>query len=71
MVIRIPLNDLDENIIALLPAEREATSLLLNAVDYIDIIIPRGSQNLINYVRDNAKVPVIETGAGIVLKHAG
>jgi glutamate-5-semialdehyde dehydrogenase len=58
--------DLDENIIALLPADREATSALLNAVNYVDIIIPRGSQNLINYVRDHAKVPVIETGAGIV-----
>ncbi len=57
---------LDENILALLPADRAATSELLNAVDYVDIIIPRGSQNLINYVRDNAKVPVIETGAGIV-----
>ena len=59
-------HQLDENILALLPAERAATSELLNAVDFIDIIIPRGSQNLINYVRDNAKVPVIETGAGIV-----
>lgn len=57
---------LDENILALLPAERTATTELLNAVDYVDIIIPRGSQNLINYVRDHAKVPVIETGAGIV-----
>lgn len=57
---------LDEHILELLPAKREATSELLNAVDYVDIIIPRGSQNLINYVRDHAKVPVIETGAGIV-----
>ncbi len=57
---------LDENILALLPADREATAALLNAVEYVDIIIPRGSQNLINYVRENAKVPVIETGAGIV-----
>ena len=57
---------LDENIIALLPTDREATAELLNAVGYVDIIIPRGSQNLINYVRDHAKVPVIETGAGIV-----
>ena len=57
---------LDENILALLPAERAATTELLNAVDYLDIIIPRGSQHLINYVRDHAKVPVIETGAGIV-----
>ncbi len=58
--------DLDEHILALLPAEREATTELLNAVGYVDIIIPRGSQNLINYVRENARVPTIETGAGIV-----
>ena len=57
---------LDENIVALLPADREATTKLLQAVGYVDILIPRGSQNLINFVRDNAKVPVIETGAGIV-----
>lgn len=54
------------DVITLLPAEREATQAMLNARDYVDIIIPRGSQNLINYVRENAKVPVIETGAGIV-----
>jgi glutamate-5-semialdehyde dehydrogenase len=57
---------LDENIVALLPADRKATTALLQAVGYVDILIPRGSQNLINFVRDNAKVPVIETGAGIV-----
>jgi glutamate-5-semialdehyde dehydrogenase len=57
---------LAEDIICLLPSDRTATTELLNAVGYVDIIIPRGSQNLINYVRDNAKVPVIETGAGIV-----
>ena len=57
---------LDENIVALLPADRQATTELLHAVGYVDILIPRGSQNLINFVRDNAKVPVIETGAGIV-----
>jgi glutamate-5-semialdehyde dehydrogenase len=50
----------------LLPAEREAAGIMLNAVGYIDMIIPRGSQNLIDFVRDNARVPVIETGAGIV-----
>ncbi|MBK0378804.1 glutamate-5-semialdehyde dehydrogenase [Mucilaginibacter sp. SD-g] len=50
----------------LLPAEREATEALLKAVGYIDVLIPRGSQSLINFVRDNSKVPVIETGAGIV-----
>ena len=50
----------------LLPVEREATEALLNAVGYVDVLIPRGSQSLINYVRGNSKVPVIETGAGIV-----
>ena len=50
----------------LLPSEREAAAVMLNAVGFIDMIIPRGSQKLIDFVRDNAKVPVIETGAGIV-----
>lgn len=53
-------------IIELLPSDRSATQELLNAVGYVDMIIPRGSQSLIDYVRDNSKVPVIETGAGIV-----
>ncbi len=53
-------------VIELLPSDRSATHELLNAVGYVDIIIPRGSQGLIDYVRDNSKVPVIETGAGIV-----
>jgi glutamate-5-semialdehyde dehydrogenase len=56
----------NENVIALLPVDRQATHELLNAVGYVDIIIPRGSQALIDYVRNNSKVPVIETGAGIV-----
>jgi len=59
-------NGLPENCIELLPATREATTELLNAVGYVDVIIPRGSQQLINYVRKESKVPVIETGAGIV-----
>jgi len=50
----------------LLPPDRAATKALLEAVGYVDVIIPRGSQSLINFVRENAKVPVIETGAGIV-----
>lgn len=50
----------------LLPPDRAATKALLEAVDFVDVIIPRGSQGLINFVRENAKVPVIETGAGIV-----
>jgi glutamate-5-semialdehyde dehydrogenase len=57
---------INPDIIALLPTDRAATRELLNAVGYVDIIIPRGSQKLIDYVRDNSKVPVIETGAGIV-----
>ena len=56
----------DENMLYLMPASREATQVLLEAVDYVDIIIPRGSQGLINFVREHARVPVIETGAGIV-----
>ncbi len=59
-------NDLDVNVCQLLPVDREATSEMLSATEYVDIIIPRGSQSLINFVRDNSKVPVIETGAGIV-----
>ncbi|WP_020530487.1 glutamate-5-semialdehyde dehydrogenase [Flexithrix dorotheae] len=59
-------NGLDKDIVCLLPVDRAATQEMLNAVDFVDIIIPRGSQNLINFVRENAKVPVIETGAGIV-----
>ncbi|RVU03111.1 glutamate-5-semialdehyde dehydrogenase [Mucilaginibacter limnophilus] len=59
-------NGISSNVATLLPPERDATHALLNAVGYIDVLIPRGSQGLINYVRDNSKVPVIETGAGIV-----
>lgn len=56
---------IDPAVCTLLPADREATTQLLNAVGYVDLIIPRGSSSLINFVRDNARVPVIETGAGI------
>jgi len=56
---------INQDIINLLPSGREETVQLLNARGYVDLIIPRGSQNLINYVRENAKIPVIETGAGI------
>ena len=52
--------------IFLAPSPRESLPVILNAVGLIDIIIPRGSQGLIDFVRENAKVPVIETGAGIV-----
>lgn len=56
---------IDRNIVQLLPADREATTELLHANDYVDLIIPRGSSGLINYVRKESTVPVIETGAGI------
>lgn len=52
--------------VTLLSATREATSQLLAARGLVDVLIPRGSANLINYVRENAKVPIIETGAGVV-----
>ena len=55
----------DKQVVELLPSDRETTAELLEAVGYVDLIIPRGSSGLINYVRENAKVPVIETGAGI------
>ncbi len=54
-----------EEVCYLAPAEREALPFILNAVEYIDCAIPRGSQGLIEFVRQNAKIPVIETGAGI------
>lgn len=50
----------------LLPSTHEATAELLGAVGYVDIVIPRGGRRLIDFVRDNAKVPCIETGAGVV-----
>ncbi len=52
-------------VLQLLPPSREATAELLNARGFVDLLIPRGSQGLIQYVRDNATIPVIETGAGI------
>lgn len=56
----------DENAVALLPATHEATAELLGAVGYVDLCIPRGGRRLIDFVRDTARVPVIETGAGVV-----
>jgi glutamate-5-semialdehyde dehydrogenase len=56
---------IDPNVLSLLPAGRDETTQLLNAREYVDLIIPRGSRSLIDYVRDNATIPVIETGAGI------
>jgi len=56
---------LDKNIVTLLPAGREAAAELMNAVGFVDVIIPRGGKGLIDFVRDNSRIPVIETGAGI------
>jgi glutamate-5-semialdehyde dehydrogenase len=54
------------DVVTLLPATHEATGEMLNAVGYIDLCIPRGGRKLIDFVRDTARVPVIETGAGVV-----
>lgn len=54
------------DVLALLPPTHEATANLLAAVGYVDLCIPRGGKKLIDFVRDNARVPVIETGAGVV-----
>jgi glutamate-5-semialdehyde dehydrogenase len=58
-------SSIDENCLTLLHATREATTELLNARGYVDLLIPRGSQALIDFVRQNATIPTIETGAGI------
>ena len=60
------MHEIDPNVLTLLPAERPDTEALLNAIGLVDVLIPRGSQSLIDYVRENSKIPVIETGAGIV-----
>ena len=59
------VNGMDPNVITLLPPGRKVTKQLLNAREYVDLIIPRGSKSLIDFVRTFASVPVIETGAGI------
>jgi len=58
--------ELSENYVFLMPKEREHVETLLKADKYIDLIIPRGSQGLIKFVKENSLVPIIETGAGIV-----
>ena len=59
-------NGVNPSVVELLPATHEATGEMLNAVGYIDLCIPRGGKRLIEFVRDTARVPVIETGAGVV-----
>ncbi len=57
--------NINENAITLLPATHEATGALLHANEWVDLVIPRGSKRLIDFVRQEASVPVIETGAGV------
>lgn len=54
------------DIVFLAPPQREYLPYILQATDSIDLAIPRGSKGLIDFVRGNARIPVIETGAGIV-----
>ncbi len=67
-LIRRVLSELDmpEAAVTLLPPTHEAAGELLGAVGFVDLVIPRGGRRLIDYVRDHAKVPCIETGAGVV-----
>ena len=58
-------NEINENVVTLLPAAREVVQEMFTATRYIDVIIPRGSDSLIQFVRKNSLVPVIETGAGV------
>ena len=57
--------NINPNICTFLPNDRSSTLALLHASNYVDLIIPRGSKGLINFVRENSKIPVIETGAGV------
>lgn len=57
---------IDEAAFTLLPSDHAAVGELLNAVGYVDVVIPRGGAGLIRFVREHARIPVIETGAGIV-----
>ena len=57
---------INPDVLNLLPPTHEATAELLGAIGYVDLCIPRGGRKLIDFVRDNARVPVIETGAGVV-----
>ena len=59
-------NGISDGVVELLPVAHNATKELLSAVGYVDLCIPRGGRRLIDFVRDTAKVPVIETGAGVV-----
>ena len=59
-------HNINPDVVLLAPPQREYLPVILQATDSIDLAIPRGSKGLIDFVRDNARIPVIETGAGIV-----
>ena len=56
----------DPDVVNLLPATHDAAQELLEAIGFVDLVIPRGGRRLIDFVRNNAKIPCIETGAGVV-----
>ncbi|MBQ7397769.1 MAG: glutamate-5-semialdehyde dehydrogenase [Clostridia bacterium] len=57
---------LDENLIQLIEdTTRESATALMEAVGYVDLLIPRGGAGLIRTCVERAKVPVIQTGTGI------
>ena len=58
-------NGIDPDVVNLLPSPRETVQALFTATRWVDVLIPRGSDGLIKYVRENSRVPVIETGAGV------
>jgi glutamate-5-semialdehyde dehydrogenase len=58
-------NGIDPDCVTLLPSDRETVQELFGATKYVDVLIPRGSDSLIRFVRKNSLVPVIETGAGV------
>lgn len=60
------IHGISTDVAVVLPSTHEATAQLLNAVGYVDVCIPRGGRRLIDFVRENARIPVIETGAGVV-----
>jgi len=62
----LPEHGIDPAVALLAPPQRQYLAQILTATDMIDLAIPRGSKGLIDFVRDNARIPVIETGAGIV-----
>ncbi|MCJ7448618.1 MAG: glutamate-5-semialdehyde dehydrogenase [Bacteroidales bacterium] len=57
--------NISPDILTLMTGDRDETVKLLNARAYVDLLIPRGSKGLIDFVRKNSTIPVIETGAGI------